>query len=155
MSSKKQKEGHRDTNPMTLSTKENSLKRNTAFQVSNVKISNVKMNCLKEMSSLQNTAYKSRKTIMRNTAANMIIIAHNAKKSQEKMDNVKCQTVRNPEMMMKIPKGKQGPRSPKFQRMIRKSTDQQRSIQIDQNPVSIIQKTAWQNHPSPYPYHHQ
>jgi len=133
MSSKKQKEGHRDTNPMTLSTKENSLKRNTAFQVSNVKISNVKMNCLKEMSSLQNTAYKSRKTIMRNTAANMIIIAHNAKKSQEKMDNVKCQTVRNPEMMM--PRGKQGPRSPKFQRMIREFNRSQRPIQIDQYPL--------------------
>ena len=37
----------------------------------------------------------------------------------KKMKNVRRQTVQDPEM--KMPKGKQGPRSPKFQRMIRKS----------------------------------
>jgi len=47
------------------------------------------------MSSLQNTAYKSRKTITENTAAYMIIIASKRRENTEKHE--KCQMSDSPE----------------------------------------------------------
>jgi len=53
------------------------------------------------------------------------------------------------------PRKSKGPGPPSSSGWSEKSNGSQRPIHIDQYPLTIIQKTAWQNQPSPKPYHHQ